>query len=105
MAAAVSLVFSIFLPFGAAVFASLCLFTLGSLSGYFLSLASGFPALLLSVLYAVVPDYDILNLTNSISSGKPLPNTAFAWSLAYSAIYTAAALTAACLIFSRREIK
>lgn len=105
MAASITLVLATFLPFSAVVLASLCLFALGSLSGYFLSLVSGFPALPLTILYAVLPDYDILNLTNRISAGTPLPAAAFAWSLAYGAIYTALALTAACLIFSRREIK
>ncbi len=105
VAGASTLALATFLPFGPTVLASLCLFALGSLSGYLLSLASGFPALLLQVLYAVAPDYDLLNLTNRLCAGVPLTIGAFLWALCYGAIYTAAALTAASLIFSRREVK
>ena len=104
-AAASTLALATLLPFSACVLAALCLFALGSLSGYLLSLTGGFTTTLLRVLYAVVPDYDVLNLTNLLSSGKPLAGGAFAWTLCYGVIYTAAALTAASLVFSRREVK
>jgi ABC-type transport system involved in multi-copper enzyme maturation permease subunit len=105
LAAALTLTLATFMPFSPVILASLCLFALGSLSGYLLSLVSGFPALLLAVLYAVVPDYDLLNLTNQLHTGAGLPGAAFAWAATYAVAYTSAALTAACLIFSRREVK
>ncbi len=105
LASALTLVLASLLPFSPAILVSLCLFALGSLSGYLLSLARGLGALLLHALYAVVPDYGLLNLTNHISSGEALPASAFIWSLLYGLCYTAAALTAASIIFSRREVK
>lgn len=105
IAAAVALVLATMLPFGPAVLLSLCLFALGSIAEYLLSLASGFSSFLLHALYIVAPDYSILNLTNRLPSKVPLTGAAFAWSFLYGLLYTAAALTAASLIFSRREVK
>ena len=68
VASASTLALATFLPFSPTILAALCLFALGSLSGYLLSLTSGFPALLLKALYAIAPDYDILNLTNHLSA-------------------------------------
>jgi len=105
LASASTLALATFLPFSPAVLASLCLFAFGSLSGYLLSIVTGFFDVLLSAVYAVLPDYNLLNLANRLSAARPLTAGAFAWSLAYAAAYTAAALAIASAIFSRREIK
>jgi ABC-type transport system involved in multi-copper enzyme maturation permease subunit len=104
-ACAVTFLLASLMPFSATVLISLCVFALGSLSGYLVSLAGGLGAGLIRGFLVVVPDFDLLNLTNTISAGKPLPAASFAWSLVYALAYTSAALTAACMIFSRREVK
>lgn len=105
LAVASTLLLATFLPFSATILAAFCLFVLGSLSGYLFSLSSGLSTVALRLLYLVVPDYDILNLTNQLSSKTPCPGSAFAWALGYGLAYTCAALLAASIIFRRLEVK
>jgi len=55
-------------------------------------------------LYHVLPDLNLLNLTNQVAYEIPIP-AGFVWkSAAYSILLVAALLAGACLLFSRRDL-
>jgi ABC-type transport system involved in multi-copper enzyme maturation permease subunit len=104
VAAGITTLFATFLPFSAALLASLCLFALGSVSGHLFSLAGTSSRVLLGILYSVAPDYDILNLVNRLSSGEMLLASSLVFAITYGIAYFAATLTIASIVFARREI-
>jgi ABC-type transport system involved in multi-copper enzyme maturation permease subunit len=105
---AVALLFSSFSsPLLSAVFA-FALFIIGTFAEdlrAFAALAHG-PAGWIAIAAAyLVPNFSALNVISSVAHGEPVARTLIAYNSGYAVLYTAAAISAAAVIFERRNLK
>jgi hypothetical protein len=105
---ALALLFSSFSsPLLSAVFA-FALFIIGTFAEdlrSFAALAHGPPGWIATAAAYLVPNFAALNVISSVAHEQPVSATLIAYNTAYALLYAAAAISAAALIFERRNLK
>ena len=105
---AVALLFSSFSsPLLSAVFA-FALFIIGTFAEdlrAFAALAHGPAGWIATAAAYLVPNFSALNVISSVAHGEPVARTLIAYNTGYAVLYAAAAISAAALIFERRDLK
>ncbi len=105
---AITLLFSSFsTPIMSAVFA-LAMFIIGTFAEdlrAFASMSHGATKSIAGALAYLVPNFAALNVITPVAHGEAVPGHIIAWNTAYALIYAAAAVSAAVLIFERRDLK
>ncbi len=105
---AITLLFSSFsTPIMSAVFA-LAMFIIGSFAEdlrAFAAMSHGATKSVASALAYLVPNFAALNVITPVAHGEPVPGHIIAWNTAYALVYAAAAVSAAVIIFERRDLK
>jgi ABC-type transport system involved in multi-copper enzyme maturation permease subunit len=105
---AITLLFSSFSsPIMSAVFA-LAMFIIGTFAEdlrAFAAMSKGGTKSVASALAYVVPNFAALNVITPVAHGEAVPSRLIAWNTAYALVYAAAAVSAAVIIFERRDLK
>lgn len=105
---ALALLFSTFSsPLLSAVF-SFALFVIGSLSQDlrgFAGVAGGFTAWIAKAIAYIVPNFSALNVISLVAHGEAIPGRLILYNTLYALLYTTMAISAAVLIFQRRNLK
>ena len=108
MICSLALLFSSFSsPLLSAVFA-FSLFVIGSFSEDlrgFAQMATGATRWLVTGVSYLVPNFSALNIIGSVAHGRPVSGQLILYNTAYALLYSAMALSAAILIFQRRNLK
>ena len=108
MICSLALLFSSFSsPLLSAVFA-FSLFVIGSFSEDlrgFAQMATGATRWLVTGVSYLVPNFSALNIIGSVAHGQPVAGQLILYNSAYALLYSAMALSAAILIFQRRNLK
>jgi ABC-type transport system involved in multi-copper enzyme maturation permease subunit len=105
---ALALFFSSFsTPLMSALF-TFALFVIGSLADdlrAFAHAAAGLGGWLATAAAYLVPNFSALNVINQVAHGDPVPGRLILYNTAYAVLYSAMAISAAVLIFQRRNLK
>lgn len=105
---ALALMFSSFSsPLLATVF-TFCLFVIGNLSDDlrgFAGMAHGITKWLVTATAYLVPNFSTLNVISVVAHGESIPGRLIAYNTAYALLYSVVAISAAVLIFERRNLK
>lgn len=105
---ALALFFSSFsTPLMSAVF-SFALFVIGSLSEDlrgFAKITHGLAGWIATGIAYLIPNFSALNVINRVAHGDPVPERLILYNTMYAVLYSAMAISAAVLIFQRRNLK
>lgn len=105
---ALALFFSSFsTPLMSAVFA-FALFVIGSLSEDlrgFARITHGIAGWIATAIAYLIPNFSALNVINRVAHGDPVPGALIFYNTVYAVFYSAMAISAAVLIFQRRNLK
>jgi Cu-processing system permease protein len=105
---ALALFFSSFsTPLMSAVF-TFALFVIGSLAEdlrAFANITHGVEGLLAKAVAYLVPNFSALNVINQVAHGDAIPGRLILYNSVYALLYSAVAISAAVLIFQRRDLK
>lgn len=105
---ALALFFSSFsTPLMSAVF-SFALFVIGSLSEDlrgFAKITHGLAGWIATGIAYLIPNFSALNVINRVAHGDPVPGRLILYNTMYAVLYSAMAISAAVLIFQRRNLK
>jgi Cu-processing system permease protein len=103
-----ALLFSTFsTPILSAVF-TFALFVIGSLADDlrgFARITHGMVGWMASAIAYLVPNFSVLNVTNSVAHGEPVAGRLILYNTLYALFYSAVAISGAVLIFQRRNLK
>jgi ABC-type transport system involved in multi-copper enzyme maturation permease subunit len=105
---ALALFFSSFsTPLMSAVF-SFALFVIGSLSEDlrgFAKITHGIAGWIATAIAYLIPNFSALNVINRVAHGDPVPGQLILYNTIYAVLYSTMAISAAVLIFQRRNLK